>query len=274
MREKVILVPTDFSENSETAVRYAVGLACDFKARLVFIHAYRLLQTVPSMDKTPLMIREEWALSTNEKFDRLEQEFLTERELDYEFYSEVGFAADAIASTAESLGVDLVIMGSSGEGKWGGVFGSTTLDTITKMDCPVIVVPSSSEYSPPKKITFAYDLKEVKTFGRFKLLFEILQFFKSEIEVLNISKVDGNVSSENIGENSNIEQYLKNIKHHYSIISGTSITDGIIEHINEVSTDMLVVLKRDHNLLQKVFLASITKKIVLRSNLPIMVVRE
>ncbi len=274
MRRKVILIPTDFSENSDTAVRYAVGLACEIHAKLIFLHAYRLLQTVPSMDKTPLMIKEEWSHSTNEKFDRLEREFLNEYELEYEFHSEVGFAADAITSTGELLNVDLVVMGSSGEGKWGGLFGSTTLDTINKLDCPVIVVPSSSEYTPPNKVTFAYDLKEVKKFSRFKILFEMLEYFNSEIEVLNISKEDGELSTENIAEDSLIEKYIKNIKHHYSIIWGDSITDGIIKHINEVPTDLLVVLKRDHNLLQKVFITSITKKIVLRSNLPIMVLRE
>ena len=40
MKDDGILIPVDFTEVSENAVSYAIGLAQKLKSKLVFVHAY------------------------------------------------------------------------------------------------------------------------------------------------------------------------------------------------------------------------------------------
>lgn len=274
MRERVILVPTDFSENSEAAVRFAVGLACDIQARIIVMHAYRLLQTLSTANQSPFSIKDQWDKTTKEKFEKLKKEILNDCELDYTFESDVGFAADTILSAVNANEVDLVIMGTSGEGSWEGVFGSTTLKIINKVNCPVIVIPPKASYSGLDQITFAYDFKEVKSFSKFSLLVEFIRRFNSHFEILNINNKAVISDEDQDDQLYHFDKYLNELNHTYSFISNESVPEGILDHISKKSTDLLVLLKRDHNLYQKVFTFSVTKKVVLNTELPLMVLRE
>ncbi len=274
MRERVILIPTDFSKNSEAAVRFAVKLACDIKAKIIVLHAYRLLQTLKTANQSPFSVKEQWDKATEKKFEKLKKEILIECELNYKFESDVGFAADAILSAINTNEVDLVIMGTSGEGSWGGVFGSTTLKIISKVSCPVMVVPPKAIYSGLDQITFAYDFKEVKSFSKFSLLVEFIRRFNSHLEILNINN-KAVISDEDQDDYPYlIDNYLNDLDHTYSFIRNESVPEGILDHIRKNSTDLLVLLKRDHNLYEKVFTSSVTKKVVLNTELPLMVLRE
>ena len=40
MKDNGILIPVDYTQVSENAVSYAIGLAQELKSKLVFVHAY------------------------------------------------------------------------------------------------------------------------------------------------------------------------------------------------------------------------------------------
>jgi len=275
MREKVILVPTDFSKNAGNAVRFAVGLACDLNARMIVLHAYRLVQTLTNVNQSAFSIKNEWDKNTRTQFDLLKKDILSDCKLEIHFESEVGFAADAIVSSVESIDVDLVIMGSSGEGAWRSVFGSTTIKTINKVSCPVIVVPPGATYNGLDQITFAYDFRRVNEFSKFNLLKEFMQRFNSHLEILNINdRKTKKTPGESNGELKFFDQNFEELDYSYSFIKNPSISEGILHYITERPIDLLVLLKRDHTLYENIFMKSVTREVVLNSELPLMVLRE
>jgi len=272
MTEKVILVPTDFSKNAGDAVRFAAGLACDLNARMIVLHAYRLVQTLSNVNQTAFSIKDEWDKNTRTQFDRLKEEILSDCKLEIHFDSDVGFATDAIVSSVKSIDVDLVIMGSSGEGAWSGVFGSTTIKTINKVSCPVIVVPPGATYNGLDQITFAYDFKRVNEFSKFNLLKELIQRFNSHLEILNIN--NKKTTRESNGELKFFDRNFEELDYSYSFIKNQSISEGILQYITKKPIDLLVVLKRDHTLFEKIFIESVSREVALNSELPVMVLRE
>ncbi|NNF21851.1 MAG: universal stress protein [Saprospiraceae bacterium] len=271
MKGKTILVPTDFSRNAESALKYAIEFAKEFKTRIIILHSYRLLQTaVPSGDISPFSIKNQWDKDTWEKFRQLEKKLIKGSEINYEFEVDVGFASDAIISSVEANNVNLVIMGSAGAGTMSQVLGSTTLKIIDKISCPVMVVPSNAEYCNVGKITFAYDNKKIKDPKKLDVLVDYVRTFNSQLEILNINSEDG-VSQHNL---SLLEEKLKGTDCKYTTIHNEDVSEGILNYLKGKSTDLLVALKRDHNFMEKVFRYSITRKLVLHSEMPLLVLHE
>ena len=57
-------------------------------------------------------------------------------------------------------------------------------------------------------------------------------------------------------------------------IQSDDISEGILDYLRHKPTDVLVALKRDHGFMEKVFRHSVTKKLILHTELPIMVLHE
>ena len=118
-----ILVPSDFSETSAAALRYAVNLARQFNARLYLLH-------VPDYPgaATGDQLRE---LVTNDEAEALHVECAMR----------VGLPAEEIVRFALDHSADLVVMGTHGrEGIDRLLLGSVAETVVRKAPCPVLTV--------------------------------------------------------------------------------------------------------------------------------------
>jgi len=105
-----ILHPTDFSEPSEYALRFAAGLARDYGARLVVLHA---------AGATPLSYFEGASAgdpeapirAARQRFEQLDVPHLG---ASIERRFEVGGATETILQTAADVRADLIVMGTHG----------------------------------------------------------------------------------------------------------------------------------------------------------------
>lgn len=264
----VILVPTDFSKNGDSAVKYAIGFAEKVKSKLVFLHAFRLVQKVSSSEKAPLKIKEEWNIFASKKFQQLKSDLLKDVSINYEFVAEIGFADDCIRNSVKTYNAKIIIMGSSGDGAWAGVFGSTTQNIINDSKCPVVIVPPEAKYSSPRHIAFAFDFKHIENTKQLRSAVQFLSGEAGHLDIINIDKKNANVK----------KQWIESIFHpfeiEYHITQGDDVVTGIVNFVENNDLDILVMLKRNHTLMEQVFSTGITNKIVHNSNLPIMVVHE
>jgi nucleotide-binding universal stress UspA family protein len=114
-----ILVGTDGSETASTAVRHAIGLAVDLRARLQIVSAYE-----PTADERLLLERTqvpadiEWTVNPRaDVLELLERARSSAREAgvsEVETFARQGDAADAILDVAEERGADLIVVGNKG----------------------------------------------------------------------------------------------------------------------------------------------------------------
>ena len=146
----------------------------------------------------------------------------------------------------------------------------TTLKIIDKVKCPVIVVPSEAEFDGIKRITFAYDNKRIKEPANLNILMDYVNKFDARLEVLNINSQDS-AKEENVVV---LEESLKGIEYDFTTIQSDDISEGILDYLKGKPTDVLVALKRDHGFMEKVFRHSVTKKLILHTELPLMVLHE
>ena len=131
-RLRQILFCTDFSENSESALNYAISATEEYGAELTLLH---VLEEVPSSAKTEKAI----AVAT-ERLDKLIPPN-ARKTLKIKTAVRVGKPYQQIIQFALEGQIDMVAMGVRGRGALDlAVFGSTTYRVIQLGSCPVLAV--------------------------------------------------------------------------------------------------------------------------------------
>ena len=139
---KRILVPHDFSETSENAVRYALALAHNFGAKLYLLHV---------SEKARFEMATEFPLGLDGTLEDAVRErmvkILTPREqIDFKpvFEFRSGSPALEIARYAKEADIDLIVMGTHGRGFVAhAVLGSVAEKVVRTAPCPVLTVRNS-----------------------------------------------------------------------------------------------------------------------------------
>jgi len=160
---KHILCPVDFSEASEHAIRYAIGLARIHHADITALHLCPPLLLAPD---TPALE----APSRDDDIRRIETEAAalfadaTMRGLRVDVIVEHGQAAREILTHAAALPADVVVMGTHGTGGFEHLMlGSVAEKVVRKATCPVFTVPPQAEFNedtPFRKLVCAVDFSE------------------------------------------------------------------------------------------------------------------
>lgn len=151
---KNILVPSDFSEPSEAALRYGVALAEAFSSTLHVVH-------VLEEPVVTAMAPEAYAMSLPGLLDELERRsrerldsLLTEEQrtkFRAKLVSERGSPFVEIVRYAREKDIDLLVMGTHGRGAIAHMLmGSVAERVVRKAPCPVLTVrPSQHEFVMP-----------------------------------------------------------------------------------------------------------------------------
>jgi nucleotide-binding universal stress UspA family protein len=134
-----ILVPTDFSECSEAALRYATVLARSFGSELHLLH-------VP--ERPGKIAETEFPIGLFEKLqsaarDRLGMLLTPDGQpvLHTELVMRIGSPCAEIVRYAHNGDVDLIVMGTHGRGSTGRmVLGSVAESVVRKAPCPVLTI--------------------------------------------------------------------------------------------------------------------------------------
>ena len=142
-----ILVPIDFSENSEKSATYAAKLAACFGCAVTLLHVinlrdypynrYPLEYTVPDRYISQYEFAESEAKNGLKSF---ENQF-SSRGLHVEIETRVGSPFEEILTAADNCAADLIVIGSHGGSGIGRLLlGSTAERVIERAHCPVLVV--------------------------------------------------------------------------------------------------------------------------------------
>ena len=147
---KTLLLPIDFSDVTEPAVRVAEVLAEAFSARVTLLH---VLSRDPSgMVWTTGIVRQDPQHEQDQdELTRLVGR-LADQGIDVESLLVEGPPARAILRAIESLDADLVIMGTHGHGAvYDLLMGSVSEEVMRKSPRPVLMVPSPRKMDPPAR---------------------------------------------------------------------------------------------------------------------------
>ncbi len=146
---KKILVPTDFSQYSDAAVKKAVDLASKLNAKVVLLHvieenikqcAIDYYVDYCISDDFVEQFEREIMKASNERLIKQVNALKEEKNVDIDFEIKKGLPADLILNEQVRKGADLIFIAAHGKaGSPNYPFGSVTDKVIRSAKCPVMV---------------------------------------------------------------------------------------------------------------------------------------
>jgi nucleotide-binding universal stress UspA family protein len=283
---KTILVPTDFSQPAYNAARYALELAKILEANVKLCHAFK----VPA--EAPMAAQVAWPLenySTIQSETEEELRFLAEQ-LSKEtvnepstyqplitYSSDIGSVAEVVRNLVNEEKLILVIMGTYGSGGLSHfLLGSSSRDMIQKACFPLLLIPQHVKFKRISKIGFATDL----TSGDIEIvnsLTSVARMFNAEILISHVT----NEKFDDKDHQNKIDSFLNDVtckinypKIYYRHIKHRSVDLGLDWISEHGQIDMLVMVHRQHHILNWIFQKGHTQKLATHIELPLLVFPE
>jgi len=154
MQISQILVPTDFSDNAQHAVDYAVDLAKRCSAKLHLLHT-PVVPTYLLMDLSYSPGPEAVTRILNDSQEALDAQAKAIADAGVELFTAIreGTVHEVIRDYAKEHDVDLVVVGTHGRtGVSKLMYGSVTERVIKTVHTPILVVPPGGHEKPPTSI--------------------------------------------------------------------------------------------------------------------------
>ncbi|HUZ57847.1 MAG TPA: universal stress protein [Hanamia sp.] len=279
---KNILVPVDFSDASFNAVSYAAFLTNAFNARLTLVHAYTDTSAYDKSAGAKVYDSQEELEAANEKFLKKEIDGIARKfTVKTEGLVMKGKPVNVIYEVAEKINPGIIVMGMKGKGESNSRFGSTTTRMIAKTSIPLLIIPKNVSYKTVDTITLASDFNDEKLPFNFLILEELIKKFNPFIEILNVRgekdpKLTAEVKLLAVIVAGKMSTDLAGDKYNYSfnIIEKDNIEEGINKFIKKHPTDLLIMVARKRNFINKVFEPSHSKKMTGLTKIPLLILHE
>ncbi len=271
-----ILFPTDFSDNADHALPFALEMAKTFNAEITLFNSYKL-----PYSKSNLLVSmiDRMKEDSEKSLLALKEKILEEanfKSLKINTDSRSGGFVSLIPKIALSLNADLIVMGTKGaSGLKEIVIGSNTLEVIQATRCPVLAIPENAVLQPIKKIALATDFRPIKNPEQFAPLFDVARRLNIPIEFVNVLRKEDEQAAESKAQQAiALEKMAHGIKTSIFFVSNDDIIDGIDEYMSNMKPGLFALLSRKHTLFERIFQKSITNKLSFRTEIPLIVIDE
>jgi nucleotide-binding universal stress UspA family protein len=274
---KKLLVPTDFSDTSKNAAKFAAQMAADVQnAKLVLIHVSDKI--TGGSDGSPLTEDDDdRRIILTQALGQLKDELLAVANVPIEFVMEKGTSlVETLSRYVRHQGIDLVIMGITGATRLEQIFmGSNTLEMAKESACPVLIIPPDAKYRKIKNVVLASDFKDVDTTIPVAPLKTTLDLFKPALHIVNVdSEHYVELTDEYKAERAKLETMLKNYAPEFYFIRQYDFFDAISQFAEDKNIDLIVIVPRERSFLSGLFKTSHTKKLAYHSHIPIVAIHE
>lgn len=273
---KKIIVPVDFSVTAENAAVYAANVAGFYRADIWLFYNYSLIPTLAEYGYASVS-EVEMESAANFELETFRQKILSQLTIPVNIFmkSDTGDLIETLNNFCAEIEPDMLVFGLSGKNALARlVVGSNTIRAIHHLKYPVLVVPPKAVFMPVRKIGFACDYKKILQTSPVSFLNKLVKDFNADLYVLNVEYKENDQSAEAVAESTYISELLKELKPSYSAIYSPDITLGINWFAEKEKIDWVLMIPRQHNLMDKIFGRSHTKTLLYHTNIPVLCMHE
>jgi len=243
---KKILVPTDFSQHADYALRAAAQIAKKNNGEIILLHMLELpSQVVDQVSGQSGSVPEVmfFIQKTRERFEEVKnQDFLKGIPVTEAVQFERAFEGIIKASKAHTI--DLVVMGSHGTSGVRGLFvGSNTEKVVRTSNIPVLVVKKELYIEEIKTIVFASDFSE-EAKKPFEEAILFAKSFGAKMNLLMINTVGRFLSTDESDRKMNLflENFnLNDLDYSVHVYNDYSVEKGVLNFVNKNNPDLIAV---------------------------------
>ncbi|WP_139922830.1 universal stress protein [Hymenobacter sp. DG01] len=262
-----LLLLTDFFQAAGRALAYATNLAEPLQARLVLLHVRRDSVLDPEMFSGQLSNLSREAIT-------LALQSVT-RQLRVPVVAEVGHGrvAFAVADAVSRHQPALVVLGRPDYSATPDELVQTTsLDILRAAPYPMLVVPHSVESSgPPRRLLLALDGEAFDLGQHAGPVRELLSALQAQITVVHIRRPEAATDEPSLEAALPASLGLDWPVTDTRVVSGTDPAEGILQAARPTDYDAVMLIARRRSFLGNLFHRSVTARVLLHSELPVLV---
>lgn len=274
-----ILLPTDFSENSFTAISYALKLYKDLKCTFYLLNSYmppvyhtEYLMGSPAQIGLGDIVQQ----NSQDNLKNLKEKLLKEFENPLHTFithSALNVLSSEVSRTVEAEDIDIVVMGTQGAtGAKEILLGTNTVHVIKNSKCPVLVIPSKFEYETPEQILFPNDFEVSLENNSLSQLLKIVNSHISQVNVMHVYTGDDLSPVQQKNKEKLAQVLSKNAFFHE--VSSNEIIAAINDFQVKQKINMLVMVQNKHTFLERLFIEPVIKKIGFHVTVPFLVIPQ
>lgn len=270
---KKILVPTDFSDNANKALSFAIAIANRFKAGILLYHVYSIGSSAAETFKSKVdeIVREDKEKAMKQVIAQFKPMLEPGSEIDGRVAR--GNVEDLIVSKADKEHFDIVVMGTEGEtGMATVLFGSTAREVIRRTDTPVIAIPAGAEPRPVQHIILAEDGQGISSKSKLDTLIEMARSSNAKITIFH-KQMDEEAKE----LHPSIAAALEELDYSYHSVETSidDVSDSIKAFVEaQEQADLLCLINRRKGWLARMFKENVTSDSLIDSPIPLLVIKD
>jgi len=267
---KKIIVPLDFSEQSEYALKVAVSLAKKHGSEILALHMLELNQAMITSsegfhpEQTVFLIK----LAEKRFREFLDKPYVKNIKLTpiikhYKVFSEVN-------EVAKENNAELIVMGSHGSDGLKEIFvGSNAEKVVRNADIPVLVIKNEIENFKIDRFVFASDFKQ-ENLAAFQKAKAFAALLSAEMDLVYINTPgDSFLSSHDTYERINEFLAKANVGLEVDIYNDYSVEKGILNYSENSGADLIAIPTHGRKGLSHFFMGSIGEDVANHSKIPV-----
>ena len=274
---KTIIAPTDFSPKSTNAVRYAADLASALGINLSIVHIYNIPIGFGEIPIAESSVREIFR-DAEENMNKVKNEIVERTKGAIKVSTEL-IEGDIVISIMEYCNhvetYAVVMCAESRNGYERFLFGAKTLSAMKRFEWPIIVVPPDAHFESIRKIGLACDYRRVIDTVPVSEIKELVNAFHAEFHILYARGANTENFDESTVEQSEwLQEMFEGLNVKYDFIDGADVESSLVVYAEKNNLDLLIVLPKKHQIIDKIFHHSHTQRILMQANLPVMAIHE
>ena len=276
---KNILLPTDFSENSWNAIKYAIQLFEDELCTFHLFNAYTpvvydltyVLMKSPAQFGLRDPIRNASKENLQELKSQILDEFGTNSNHEFETIARFETLVIGVKELIDERHIDLVIMGTKGAtGAKEILFGSNTVQIFREIKCPIIAIPSNFVYVKPQNILFPKDLEVEFNATQLHILKEIAVLQRATVNAMHVSTgydlTDGQERNKVM-----LDSIFKRVGYEFHDFENMEIALAIDKFQEMHTVNLLAMINNKRSFFENVFFKNTINQIGFHLSIPFLV---
>ena len=274
-----ILLPTDFSDNSWNAIKYAIQIYKNERCTFHLFHTYTpIIYNIEYMLMAPAQfgledpIKQVSQESLNKLVQRISNEYGQNPNHTFDTIARFDTLVSGVRDLIEERKIDIIVMGTQGAtGAKEVLFGSNTVQVFKNIRCPILAIPSQFDYETPQEILFPTDLEVDYEKVKLDILKTLAKSHNARVNVLHVS-FDDHLSDDKTENYSQLQSFFEGSAHLFHEFGNTEIPDAINEFQIKHKINLLAMVNNKHSMFENIFFKNTIHQIGFHLNIPFLVI--
>lgn len=276
---KNILIPTDFSINARNALQYALSYFGDNAVNFYILHVDNADIGKAESDDSFLLTLDKGKQTATKQLLQKEIDFC-KKSSENPTHNFVSLLSDeslveAVRDCISDKEIEYIVMGTRGASKTiDNKIGSFTYEIISKVKCPTIIVPSQATYYDFKNIALLTDYNNWNKNQMFINLYETLIFKKVDLHILQIHNEYHGWTHLQADTKDFLIDLLRRVNYKLHSLPNDDIDLNIQHYIQKLDIDMIALVGRNINFVQRLLFQHKSADITYRLKVPFLILHD